>query len=76
MCDSLPTVRDPPSITFEHVEFIRNGFNVEELIRTKIHEDSEHNAFYIVNLSDLVLKKRQWSQLFPRVQPFYGLSLS
>jgi ornithine decarboxylase len=70
---TLPSVRDPPSISFDHVEFIRNGFDVEELIRTKIHEDPEHNAFYVVNLSDVVLKRRQWSQLLPRVQPYYAV---
>ena len=30
------------------------------------------DAFYIVNLADVLLKHKKWVSLLPRVEPFYG----
>ena len=30
------------------------------------------DAFYIVDLADVLLKHKKWVSLLPRVEPFYG----
>jgi len=64
-----------PQIDFTKVEMVKEGFDPEQLIKKKISEqkDPENNAFFIVNLSDVVLKRRQWNMYFPRVEPFYAV---
>lgn len=46
---------------------------VEEIIEKKINESSsKEEAFYIIDLSKVIKKYKQWIVKLPRVKPFYG----
>eukprot|EP01105_Mastigella_eilhardi_P005449 TRINITY_DN17151_c0_g1_i1.p1 TRINITY_DN17151_c0_g1~~TRINITY_DN17151_c0_g1_i1.p1 ORF type:complete len:414 (+),score=124.75 TRINITY_DN17151_c0_g1_i1:71-1312(+) len=49
-------------------------YKLEDIIRSKIKADylDEKNAFYLVNLENVVEQFNQWRVLFPNVTPFYA----
>jgi len=46
---------------------------VPEIISRIIREEEMEDAFYVVDLSVLIGKFRQWKQALPRVQPYYAV---
>jgi len=62
-----------PQLDFSSVELLRQPIDVEQQIREKISQQTEDNAFFIVNLSDIIRKKKQWNNCLPRVEPFYAV---
>jgi hypothetical protein len=61
-----------PQLDFSSVELLRQPIDVEQQVREKISQQTEDAAFFIVNLSDIIRKKKQWNNCLPRVEPFYG----
>ncbi|XP_078362453.1 ornithine decarboxylase-like [Oculina patagonica] len=45
---------------------------IEQKLSTIGREDSD-DAFYIVDLADVLLKHKKWVSLLPRVEPFYAM---
>ena len=48
---------------------------VGDIVNAQIkHNDliGKEDAFYVVNLGDVVNKHRLWREKLPRVEPFYG----
>lgn len=46
--------------------------NVLDEIREKSVTNIQGAPFYICDLTDIIKKHRTWTQLLPRVLPFYG----
>ena len=42
------------------------------IIVVEILPQDTDDAFYIVDLADVLLKHQKWVSLLPRVEPFYG----
>ena len=42
------------------------------IIVVEILPQDTEDAFYIVDLADVLLKHQKWVSLLPRVEPFYG----
>jgi hypothetical protein len=70
----LQALRVPVDVTRKYeVETRESTECVEDLIRLKIQETPEAEAFYIVNLSTVLKKHHQWVSCLPRVKPFYAM---
>lgn len=46
--------------------------NALDEIREKAISDMQEEPLYICDLTDIIKKHRIWTQLLPRVIPFYG----
>ncbi|KAK3752751.1 hypothetical protein QZH41_018717 [Actinostola sp. cb2023] len=58
------------------IEIVKDNISYKEIISEKLHslerEDCD-DAFYIVDMADVILKHKKWVQLLPRVEPFYAM---
>jgi len=58
------------------IEIVKDNISYKEIVTEKIYslerEDSD-DAFYIVDMADVILKHKKWVQLLPRVEPFYAM---
>jgi len=58
------------------IEVVKDNFSYKEIISDKLNsierEDCD-DAFYIVDMADVILKHKKWVQLLPRVEPFYAM---
>jgi len=58
------------------IEIVKDNISYKEIITEKLHslerEDCD-DAFYIVDMADVILKHKKWVQLLPRVEPFYAM---
>lgn len=58
------------------VDILRDDLTCVDIIEQKLstvgREDSD-DAFYIVDLADILLKHKKWVSLLPRVEPFYAM---
>ncbi|EDO44188.1 predicted protein [Nematostella vectensis] len=58
------------------IEIVKDGLSHRDVITEKIDSlgrEEKDDAFYIVDLADVVLKHKKWVQLLPRVEPFYAM---
>ncbi|CAH1797980.1 unnamed protein product [Owenia fusiformis] len=56
------------------VEIRNRDFDLKEVIDAKIDQHIESkDAFYVVDLGDIVKKFAKWKSLLPRVEPFYAV---
>eukprot|EP01092_Planopodium_desertum_P016033 TRINITY_DN879_c0_g1_i1.p1 TRINITY_DN879_c0_g1~~TRINITY_DN879_c0_g1_i1.p1 ORF type:complete len:475 (+),score=98.32 TRINITY_DN879_c0_g1_i1:210-1634(+) len=55
------------------VEIVPRTFNLKEVIQSKLDAHKLEDAFYVVDLGELVRKYRQWVTLLPNVVPFYAV---
>lgn len=46
---------------------------VEEIVRDTIIHDNSEDAFYVVDIQDILRKHKKWLLNMPRVQPFYAV---
>lgn len=58
------------------LDILRDDLSSVDIIEQKLsaigREDSD-DAFYIVDLADVLLKHKKWVSLLPRVEPFYAM---
>lgn len=58
------------------VDVVGDDVSHHDIVREKVdavgREDID-DAFYIVDLADVLLKHKQWVSLLPRVEPFYAM---
>lgn len=58
------------------IEIVEDDMSYKKIIQEKLNslerEDCD-DAFYIVDLADVILKHKKWVQLLPRVEPFYAM---
>ncbi|XP_074600758.1 ornithine decarboxylase-like [Brevipalpus obovatus] len=47
--------------------------SVDDLIRLCTYDKRQEDAFYVVDLEDILLKHRNWVLAMPRVNPFYAI---
>lgn len=46
---------------------------VEDIVRDTILEGNSEDAFYVVDIQDILRKHKKWLLNMPRVQPFYAV---
>lgn len=46
---------------------------VEDIVRDTIVETNSEDAFYVVDIQDILRKHKKWLLNMPRVQPFYAV---
>lgn len=56
----------------EDVCVVDKPLNVLDEIREKAVTNIQEEPLYICDLTDIIKKHRIWTQLLPRVLPFYG----
>lgn len=56
----------------DNVTILPTPLNALEEIRSKPLSDIQEEPLYICDLTDIIKKHRTWTQLLPRVIPFYG----
>lgn len=47
--------------------------SVDEVIRSTIRKSTSDDAFYVVDIADIIRKHKTWSTSLPRVKPFYAV---
>ncbi|CAG2115976.1 unnamed protein product [Medioppia subpectinata] len=47
--------------------------SVEDIVRDTIIEDNSEEAFYVVDIQDILRKHKKWLLNMPRVQPYYAI---
>lgn len=58
---------------FQTCNAVQFRFPIDSLIIVvEILPQDTEDAFYIVDLADVLLKHQKWVSLLPRVEPFYG----
>lgn len=57
---------------FENVTILPTPLNALEEIQNKPLSEIQEEPLYICDLTDIIKKHRIWTQLLPRVIPFYG----
>jgi ornithine decarboxylase len=68
------TIRVPSDVTYKYnVEPLQK--TVEEIMSEKLLDEAieKEEAFYIIDLSKVLNKYRQWIQHLPRVKPYYAI---
>jgi len=69
-----PAFRIPGDLSKKYeVETLVTHQPVEQLLRNKIVDNPEAEAFYIVNLATVIKKYHQWVGCLPRVKPYYAI---
>ena len=46
---------------------------VEDIVRDTILDGNSEDAFYVVDIQDILRKHKKWLLNMPRVQPFYAV---
>ena len=59
-------------IEFAGVNIIKKPLNALEEIQKKSITEIDEEPLYVCDLTDIIKKHRTWTQLLPRVSPFYG----
>lgn len=55
------------------VNIVNKPLNVLDEIRKKTITDVQEEPLYICDLTDIIEKHRTWTQMLPRIKPFYGM---
>jgi len=58
---------------FDHVDILTKQESINELLRRKILQQGNEDAFFITDLGRAVSQYDQWSELCPSVEPFYAV---
>lgn len=56
----------------ERIHVLDAESNVMSVIRDIALSGLQEEAFYVLNIGDIVRKHETWKKKLPRVQPFYG----
>lgn len=59
---------------FNEIKVFDDAADNMDIIKTIIDMKSQEDAFYIVDIGDIVNKHREWITKMPRVAPHYGTS--
>jgi len=49
--------------------------DIFNIIRGLVNSGVQEEAFYVLDVDDIVRKHNEWKQKMPRVKPFYGKKL-
>ncbi|CAG0882533.1 unnamed protein product [Darwinula stevensoni] len=55
------------------IQLFNEDFNIKKILEEIIHIQGQEDAFYVVDIDDLVKKHKNWCDKLPRVQPFYAV---
>ncbi|CAB4027735.1 ornithine decarboxylase-like, partial [Paramuricea clavata] len=56
------------------VSVFEDGVSIKEVITTLMQNNkSEDDAFYCVDIGDILKKHEKWKYLLPRIEPFYAI---
>lgn len=59
----------------ERIHVLDSESNVTTVIKNIAMSGLQEEAFYVLDIGDIVQKHQIWKQKLPRVEPFYGNSL-
>lgn len=59
----------------ERIHVLDSESNVTTVIKNIAMSGLQEEAFYVLDIGDIVQKHQIWKQKLPRVEPFYGKSL-
>lgn len=54
------------------IHVLESGKKNWDVIRDVAHSGIQEDAFYILDLGDIIRKHKEWILSMPRVTPFYG----
>lgn len=57
----------------ERIHVLDSHSNVGTVITEIADSGVQEEAFYVLDVGDIVRKHKMWKNLMPRVQPFYGM---
>lgn len=60
----------------ERIHVLDSKSNVMTVIKNIAMSGLQEEAFYVLNIGDIVLKHQIWKEKLPRVEPYYGKSLT
>jgi len=55
------------------LRFVKEGYDVEGLMREMAEGSEDQEAFFVVDLAMVLNKLKVWKELMPRVKPFYAV---
>lgn len=56
----------------ERIHVLDNSSNVMSVINDVTTSGFQEDAFYVLDIGDIVHKHQTWIEKMPRVKPFYG----
>lgn len=59
---------------FNEINVFDDAADNMDIIKTIIDIKNQEDAFYIVDIGDIINKHREWITKIPRVVPHYGMS--
>lgn len=59
---------------FNEIKVFDDATDNMDVIKTIINIKDQEDAFYIVDIGDIINKHREWITKIPRVAPHYGMS--
>lgn len=59
---------------FDEIKVFDDAVDSTDVIKTIIDRKIQEDAFYIVDIGDIINKHREWITKIPRVAPHYGMS--
>jgi len=58
---------------FDRTDILPRQYSIEELIKKKILQQANEEAFYVSDLGTVIRQHDQWTRLCPGVEPFYAV---
>ena len=68
----VPTAADSGAMYAPKIHVLDAGKENWDVIRDIAHSGVQEEAFYVLDMGDIVRKHKEWKLKLPRVQPFYG----
>lgn len=56
----------------DEIYVMKEGQKVDDVLHQIVSSETNQDAFYILDLDDIVQKHQHWMKKMPRVAPFYG----
>ena len=54
------------------IHVLEHGKGTLDVVREVAHNGVQEDAFYVLDIGDVVRKHKEWKLKLPRVAPFYG----
>jgi len=63
-------------LDFKDIQVVKDNVNDIDVIRDIIKTEKPEDAFYVMDVGDIIKRHQEWISKMPKVVPHYGMSVA
>jgi len=63
-------------LDFKNIQVVKDNVNDIDVIRDIIKTEKPEDAFYVMDVGDIIKRHQEWISKMPKVVPHYGMSVA